>query len=144
MHELKFASTTNIRAKYSPHTGHTRQRWQPFSCQICTCPVNFGKSIMVNPALFFWTEPKSSILATSCAADELIAVRWTSITTFVRTIAGFVWRVVVFEQSCLWQWHFFSLNHDPDSAPPLSSGLLSRVLLKGSRCQLIWNFKLQN
>ena len=36
MHELKFASTTNIRAKYSPHTGHTRQRRGPAAISSTT------------------------------------------------------------------------------------------------------------
>jgi len=67
MHELKFASTTNIRAKYSPHTGHTRQRRDPFlvicigghkikSITTCTRTFFLGKHVQehLNKIRLLW------------------------------------------------------------------------------------------
>jgi hypothetical protein len=109
--------------------------------------VSFGKGVMVSTALFFGPEPKPPTLATSRAADELVAVsvRRPSITTTAAAAAaaaaGFARQVVVFEQSRLGQGYLFSLDHHPDGVPPLSSILLSGVLLKGSRCQLVCDSK---
>jgi hypothetical protein len=56
---------------------------------------------MVNTALILGPESKSPLFATTCTADEFVTVGWTSITTFVGTIGGFLRQVVVLEQNCL-------------------------------------------
>jgi len=104
---------------------------------IATLPIRLSNCIMVHPAFPSAPQSEPPLLPACAAPNKLIPM---NDFRYVRVLQCFV---VVSEQHCLWKRNLVSFNEHPNIVPPVSRGFSLRMLLEGSRRQLVYHHRMK-